>query len=125
MSALHKLSFLLFLSFVLVNCEPSKKGDLPVEKSFARVDVPVPDAINTDIDKFPLSSLSEYGFFDSPLASLHPRELVLPYEPITSLFTDYAYKKRFVWMPKGAEAQIDAEGVVQFTLGTILIKHFY
>jgi uncharacterized repeat protein (TIGR03806 family) len=125
MSALHKLSFFLFLSFVLVNCEPGKKGDLPVEKSFARVDVPVPAAINTDIDKFPLSSLSEYGFFDSPLASLHPREMVLPYEPITSLFTDYAFKKRFVWMPKGAEAQIDAEGVVQFPLGTILIKHFY
>ena len=125
MSVFHKISFLLLLSFVLVNCEPSKKGDLSVEKSFALVDVPVPEAINTDIDKFPLPSLSEYGFFDSPLASLQPRERVLPYEPITSLFTDYAFKKRFVWMPEGAEAQIDAEGVVQFPLGTILIKHFY
>ena len=103
MSVFHKISFLLFLSFVLVNCEPSKKEDLPVEKSFALVDVPVPEAINTAIDKFPLPSLSEYGFFDSPLASLQPRDRVLPYEPITSLFTDYAFKKRFVWMPEGAE----------------------
>jgi uncharacterized repeat protein (TIGR03806 family) len=125
MSAIYKISFFLFLSFILVNCEPGNKGSLPVEKSFARVDVSVPDAINTDVDKFPLSSLSEYGFFDSPLASLQPRKMVLPYEPITSLFTDYAFKKRFVWMPEGAEAQIDAEGVVQFPLGTILIKHFY
>ena len=106
MSAVYKISFFLFLSFVLVNCEPAKKGDFPVEKSFARVDVPVPEAINTDIDKFPLSSLSEYGFFDSPLASLHPREMVLPYEPITSLFTDYAFKKRFVWMPKALKHKL-------------------
>ena len=52
MSVFHKISFLLFLSFVLFNCEPEKKGFSPVEKSFEWVDVPVPDAINTNIDNY-------------------------------------------------------------------------
>jgi len=108
-----------------MNCEPAKKGELSDKRSFELVDVKVPDGINTNTETFPLSSLSAYGFFNSPLASLNPREMVLPYEPITSLFTDYAFKKRFVWMPEGAVAQIDDEGVVQFPLGTVLIKHFY
>jgi uncharacterized repeat protein (TIGR03806 family) len=125
MSVFYKLSFFAFLTFILVNCEPVKNSEVPKNKEFTLVDVPVPDAINSDIGKFPLPSLSEYGFFDSPLASLNPRKLVLPYEPITSLFTDYAFKKRFVWMPAGAVAQIDDEGVVQFPMGTVLIKHFY
>jgi uncharacterized repeat protein (TIGR03806 family) len=108
-----------------MNCEPAKKGEPSDNKSFALVNVEVPDGINTNTATFPLSSLSAYGFFKSPLAAMNPREKVLPYEPITSLFTDYAFKKRFVWMPEGALAQVDDEGVVQFPTGTVLIKHFY
>jgi hypothetical protein len=45
--------------------------------------------------------LSEYGFFEGKLSDLSPRADVLPYDLNTPLFTDYAYKTRFVWMPKG------------------------
>lgn len=125
MSFFHKFSVFLIIVILLMNCEPAKKEELSDKRSFELVDVKVPDGINTNTETFPLSSLSAYGFFNSPLASLNPREMVLPYEPITSLFTDYAFKKRFVWMPEGAVAQIDDEGEVQFPLGTVLIKHFY
>ncbi|MEZ4800116.1 MAG: hypothetical protein R2809_10145 [Flavobacteriales bacterium] len=38
------------------------------------------------------------------MSELHPNERVLPYDVITPLFTDYAKKKKFVWMPEGTSA---------------------
>lgn len=125
MSGFYKFISALGIACFLFHCEQAIIKDAKENKDFTRVNIKVPDAINADLSKFPLPSLSEYGFFDSPLAALKPREMVLPYEPITSLFTDYAFKKRFVWMPKGEVAQIDDEGVVQFPMGSVLIKHFY
>jgi uncharacterized repeat protein (TIGR03806 family) len=125
MSGFFKCLSVLCVLFGLSHCEQSTENKAPEKKVLTRLKVPVPDAVNTNISKFPLPSLSEYGFFDSPLADLHPREKVLPYEPITSLFTDYAFKKRFVWMPDGQVADIDEEGEVLFPEGSVLIKHFY
>lgn len=51
---------------------------------------------------------------------------VLPYEPISSLFTDYALKKRFVWMPENVSASYESDGAsLNFPVGTLLIKNFY
>ena len=51
---------------------------------------------------------------------------VLPYEPINSLFADYAHKKRFVWMPEGTQATYDGDGkIFDFPQGTILVKTFF
>lgn len=70
-------------------------------------------------------TLSEWGLFQQPLNQLVPMEGVVPYELNTPLFTDYALKARFVKLPEGASATYDAAEVLQFPVGTILIKNFY
>lgn len=73
----------------------------------------------------PFERLSEYGFFDGKLAALAPADGVLPYQLNTALFTDYAFKARFVWMPDGTTAQYDPNEVFDFPEGAVLIKNFY
>ncbi len=74
----------------------------------------------------PFNTLSEYHFFEGNLKDLSPVFGVLPYEPINSLFTDYAHKKRFVWMPSNQKATyVDAHSTLNFPIGAVLIKNFY
>jgi uncharacterized repeat protein (TIGR03806 family) len=74
----------------------------------------------------PYQTLSTYRFFTGDLMDQIPNTGVLPYEPITSLFSDYAKKKRFVWMPPGVKATYTGDHqVLDFPDGTVLIKTFY
>ena len=49
---------------------------------------------NTEKEK-----LSDYGFFKLPLANLEPTDQVVLYDLNTPLFSDYAFKKRFIYLP--------------------------
>jgi len=69
--------------------------------------------------------LSEYGFFEGNLAELQPAANVIPYELNTPLFSDYAHKKRFIFFPEGAPANYQEKEVLDFPVGTVLIKNFY
>ncbi|MEL6809748.1 MAG: Ig-like domain-containing protein [Bacteroidota bacterium] len=82
--------------------------------------------VNFDITQVPYPKLSDYNFFMGEMKNQEPVYGVLPYEPITPLFTDYAKKKRFVWMPNGLQAEYvgDAE-LLNFPVGSVLIKSFY
>jgi uncharacterized repeat protein (TIGR03806 family) len=66
--------------------------------------------------------LSSFGFFnggaDKPVSDL------IPYSLGTPLFSDYAEKQRFISLPKGASMTVDADGRIQFPVGTTLIKSF-
>ena len=73
----------------------------------------------------PYERLSEYHFFRGAPADLNPNDGVLPYEVINALFTDYAFKSRFVWMPAGVSGTMKTDGTIEFPSGTILIKVFY
>ncbi len=73
----------------------------------------------------PYPALSDYAFFRGEMKALQPNDGVLPYELITPLFTDYAHKARFVWMPDSVQATVDERGVIQFPEHTVLIKNFY
>ena len=73
----------------------------------------------------PFQKLSEYNFFKGKISDLIPNENVLPYDVATPLFTDYAEKARFVWMPKGTSANYNKDEALDFPEGTILIKNFY
>jgi uncharacterized repeat protein (TIGR03806 family) len=53
-----------------------------------------------------------------------PNHGVLPYDLNTPLFSDYAAKHRFVWMPSGTAAQYRRDDVFDFPVGTILVKSF-
>jgi len=80
-----------------------------------------------DFDKIPYKTLSEYGFFSGNPAEMNPSERVLPYQPVSQLFSDYTEKSRFVWMPQGVSANISEEENLQihFPDKSILIKNFY
>ncbi|WP_408031253.1 SO2930 family diheme c-type cytochrome [Tenacibaculum xiamenense] len=70
--------------------------------------------------------LSDYDFFEKPLHLLKPvSKRVIPYELNSPLFTDYASKKRFIVIPKDKTISYKENGVLDFPLGTIIIKNFY
>ena len=73
----------------------------------------------------PYPRLSDYRFFTGPADQFLPNEGVIYYELITPLFTDYAHKSRFIWMPDSVAASIDQTGTVRFPDNSVLIKHFY
>lgn len=69
--------------------------------------------------------LSEYGFFQGNIADHIPADGVLPYQLNTPLFSDYAEKLRFVQLPEGATIPYNDQEVLDFPLGTTIIKTFY
>jgi len=74
----------------------------------------------------PHATLSAYGFFSGNMKDLVPIDRVLPYDLIDPLFTDYAKKKRHIWLPVDSVAEWDGEDRVPlFPNGTVLIKTFY
>lgn len=83
-----------------------------------------PSEVQFDPTAVPYPNLSDYGFF-ADLQAQQPQTSVLPYEPITPLFTDYAHKARFVWMPDSVQASVNSDGVIEFPDNTVLIKTFY
>ena len=79
-----------------------------------------------DIDEVPYQTLSEYNFFDGDMKNLNPVYGVLPYNLNSTLFSDYAKKKRFLWMPDDVKANyVSDSDIIDFPVGTILIKNFY
>ncbi|MFM8361344.1 MAG: hypothetical protein ACKOA4_01475, partial [Haliscomenobacter sp.] len=82
--------------------------------------------VRVDFAQLPFPKLSDYRFFKGDMTAMVPNDRVLPYELITPLFTDYAHKTRFVWMPEGAApARVDAQGRIEFPDEAVLIKNFY
>ena len=116
---MKKIYFLSILCLLMVF---SCKDDDLIEGTQA----PQGSIVNFDINAVPYNKLSTYSFFSGNLKDLTPSRKVIPYEPASSLFTDYALKKRFVWMPEGARASYDADDkTLNFPVGTVLIKNFY
>jgi len=82
--------------------------------------------VNFDLGEIPYATLSEYNFFNGVMKDLNPAYGVLPYDLNSTLFTDYAHKKRFVWMPDGSKANYNSDFTpLDFPIGSVLIKNFY
>lgn len=78
-----------------------------------------------DLSSFGKEKLSEYDFFKDPIKNLDPNSGVVPYSLNSPLFSDYAFKKRFVKIPQGQSANYNPTEVLHFPEGTVLIKNFY
>lgn len=89
-----------------------------------------------DLDALPYENLSEYGFFvGEQLSALDPAEGVYPYTVVSPLFSDFAGKARFIYLPDGEQLHIDfdaaspgpgGEGELwTWPVGSVLIKNFY
>jgi uncharacterized repeat protein (TIGR03806 family) len=71
----------------------------------------------------PAKLISAYNLFTDPKnqipnTGLHPFSLTQP------LFTDYARKYRFVYVPEGTKAAYDDTEVFDFPVGSVLVKTF-
>jgi len=71
----------------------------------------------------PAPLLADYGLFTDEAANI-PQDNVVPYDLVNSLFTDYATKHRFVFIPKGKRAVYHKTNVFDFPIGTVLVKTF-
>jgi uncharacterized repeat protein (TIGR03806 family) len=69
--------------------------------------------------------LSEYAFFQGDLKEQNPAKNVMPYALNSPLFSDYAYKLRFVQVPDNKAVEYNADSVFQFPKGSAIIKTFY
>ena len=83
--------------------------------------------VNNDLilsDTFP-NKLSEFNFFTDNSAQV-PHDTVVPYELISTLFSDYSYKQRWVYVPTNQKATYyKKSSVFDFPVGSALIKTFY
>ena len=86
-----------------------------------RAGAPVKDAVIL-ADTMP-RTLAEFGFF-TDASAWQPNRGVKLYTLNSPLFSDYAEKYRYIYIPEGEQAVADEEGVVQFPVGSALIKSF-
>lgn len=70
------------------------------------------------------AKLSAWKLFTGNPSDLKPNQDVVPYDLNTTLFTDNATKRRFVWMPQGQAATYKADDTFDFPKGTIFSKTF-
>lgn len=73
-------------------------------------------------DGYP-AHLSDYRFF-ADLKARAPAPRVIGYYLETALFSDYAEKQRFIYVPAGAKARYDDAAAFDFPVGSALIKTF-
>ncbi len=73
--------------------------------------------------EFP-DKLSDFRFFKDASAQV-PHDKVIPYELISTLFSDYSYKQRWVYVPNQKKAEYQENWVFNFPTGSALIKTFY
>ena len=70
-------------------------------------------------------NLSDYGFFKGTLKDQIPSDGVVLYTLNSPLFSDYASKLRFVKLPVGQSVSYNPDSVLQFPVGTAIVKTFY
>ena len=78
-----------------------------------------------ELDALPYARLSQYRFFRAELRTLTPVDALVPFEPVSPLWSDHAEKQRLLYVPKGEQLGFAAEGDWTFPTGTVAIKSFF
>lgn len=82
------------------------------------------EGINREAFVADCPKLSDYRLFADPSNPLANANEGIIYDLNTPLFTDYANKYRFVFVPEGTQAAYRSEEVFDFPVGTIIAKTF-
>lgn len=117
MTILHTMAIFIFYSVFLFSCAPQPKEVILAEETEEL-------SVRASTSSAGLPKLSDYGFFSGKLKNLNPAENVFPYHINAPLFSDYAGKKRFIYLPKGKKINYHDNDVLDFPEGTVLIKNF-
>lgn len=67
--------------------------------------------------------LSAYGLFSDAVGQ-QPNAGLMPYDLLSPLHSDYSDKYRFLYIPEGQSVPYSKEGVLDFPVGSALIKTF-
>lgn len=104
---------LLIFTILLANC--NKSDDILISNN-----VNIPNGKGHEL-------LSEYNFFEGNLKefNINKEAKILPYDLNTPLFSDYASKRRFIYVPEGQIISYKEKETLEFPIGSVLIKHFY
>ncbi len=69
------------------------------------------------------ATLSAYGFFDGDAA--HPSPDLISYALLNPLFSDYAEKQRFIYLPPSGALKVEeGDGRINFPVGSAIVKSF-
>ena len=108
--------FVLLISIYSCNSDNDSDTYQPLPKS----------EVQMDLNTIPYQKLSDYKFFKNNLKDMEPTYHVIPFEPASALFTDYAQKKRFVWVPDDTKIEFNGgHNIFKFPTASALIKSFY
>lgn len=104
----------LIISLTITSCDPQDNGYTEIPQ------------LSVSIGDAPHPKLSDYNFFKGDIKLQIPSDEILPFAPLSTLFTDYAKKKRFVYIPKNAQATYVADDeTLNLPVGSAIIKTFY
>jgi parallel beta-helix repeat protein len=86
---------------------------------------PIEDGVNFAAGLVDCPKLSDYRLFQDPTdPTTAPNDDGLLFDITTPLFSDYALKDRFVFVPPGQQVQYSPDGAFTFPVGTIIAKSF-
>ena len=74
-------------------------------------------------DSTPAPTLASYHLF-TDTGARHPSAGLTPYTLNTPLFSDYAVKQRYIFIPPGQHAQYRGAGLLDLPVGAVLVKTF-
>lgn len=75
------------------------------------------------LDETPAPTLADYRLF-ADAGGRRPNAGLVPYALNTPLFSDYAEKFRYAFVPPGTKVSYRAEGPLDFPVGAVLVKTF-
>ncbi len=102
------------------------RGDVEYSATMSRTPLPFRGGGGGERERaVPQPKLSDYAFFTGNLADLSPAANVFPYEVNAPLFSDYAEKARFIYLPEGSKMAYRDSTAFDFPVGAVIIKNFY
>lgn len=104
----QRFRFIVGLAVVIIVCSVDAAGEKTVRIPW---------------DGFFARNLSAYNLFADPERQV-PNDGLEPYDVITPLFSDYAEKHRFIYLPKGAAMGYRDDGPFDLPVGAALVKTF-
>ena len=109
-TSLRLLAVTVLVGAPVVGCTSEDGEDLPVGIDVTQEDPP--------------EKLSEAGFFTWDGTRFTYKDRVVPYDLGSPLFSDYALKERAIYVPPGEAMTYTADGVLEFPVGSVILKHF-
>lgn len=93
--------------------------------SFCKTNSSGPDQVNLAALSYDCPLLSDYNLFKNPnQTTLAPNSNGFNFKPSSELFTDYAEKSRFIFVPNGQKMNLNESTSFDYPVGSVLAKTF-